>query len=187
MSKRVFLIHGWGGNPDKDWIPWANSELKKKGYEVIAPLMPDTDTPIIEAWVNKLKVLVGQPHSDDIFIGHSIGCQTILRFLGELPPGQKIYKVILVAPWTKLTNLENDEAWQIADPWFNTPIDFSTMKDRATSFTVIFSDNDEWVPLEDNRKFFKEKLNPEIIVLRNKGHFSEEEGVKEIPEILHTI
>lgn len=31
---------------------------------------------------------------------------------------------------------------------------------------------------------FKEKLDPKVIILNNKGHFSEEEGVKELPEIL---
>ena len=53
MSKRAFIIHGWGGNPNKDWIPWVVLQLKEKGYEVRAPLMPDTDYPQIEPWVSK--------------------------------------------------------------------------------------------------------------------------------------
>jgi len=43
------------------------------------------------------------------------------------------------------------------------------------------------VPIEANLKLFKEKLNPKIIVLKNKGHFTADEGILEIPEILELI
>lgn len=187
MKKRVFIIHGWGGSPSKDWMPWAVSEMKKKAFAVVAPLMPDTDVPKIDAWVSKLQELVGKPRLDDILIGHSIGCQTILRYLAKLSEGQRVGKVILVAPWIKLTNLENDEAWHIADPWLKNEIDFSVLKDKATSYTAIFSDNDSWVLMTDNKKFFKAALNPKIITFHNKGHFTEDEGVKEIGEILDMV
>ena len=82
MSKtRIFLIHGWGGSPRGDWLPWAKDELENRGYEVVTPLMPNTNIPEISAWVTHLSTLVGQIRSSDIFIGHSIGCQTILRYL----------------------------------------------------------------------------------------------------------
>jgi len=187
MNKRVFIIHGWGGSPSKDWMPWASSELKNRGFEVITPSMPDTDVPKIDVWVSKLQELVGQPRPDDILIGHSIGCQTILRYLAKLSDNKKVDRVILVAPWIKLTNLENDEAWQIADPWLKNPIDFSALKDKATSYITIFSDNDNWVPLKDNESFFMDKLNPKVITLHNKGHFTEDEGIKEIVEILDLV
>ncbi len=187
MNKRVFIIHGWGGSPKKDWLPWAISSLQDKGYEVVVPFMPDTDNPQITSWVNELKKLVGVPKKDDIFIGHSIGCQTILRFLEGLPEEQQVDKVILVAPWFKLTNLEDDEAWEIADPWLKSEIVFEKVRPKANSFAAIFSDNDAWVPLKENREMFEELLNPKIIVLSNKGHFSEEEGVSEIPEIMKLL
>ncbi len=43
----AFLIHGWSGSPHGDWFPWAAEQLAGKGYEVITPQMPDTDTPTI--------------------------------------------------------------------------------------------------------------------------------------------
>lgn len=184
MSKRAFIIHGWGGNPNKDWIPWVVLQLKEKGYEVRAPLMPDTDNPQIEPWVSKLKEIVDSPQVDDVFIGHSIGCQTIMRFLERLEPEQTVDKVIMIAPWFTLANLESDESWNIAEPWLKTPIDFFKVKSKANSFTAIFSDNDLWVPLRENEAKFKEKLDPKVIVFNNKGHFSEGEGVKELPEVL---
>lgn len=184
---RAFVVHGWGGSPNNDWMPWVTKELENKGYEVSTPLMPDTDNPQIEAWVSKLTELVGETRVTDIFIGHSIGCQTILRFLEKLPSNKKVGKVILVAPWFELTNLENDEMWQIADPWLESQIDFSRIVGKANSFVTFFSDNDGWVPININMKLFKERLNPEVIVLNNKGHFTQDEGILEIPEILNLI
>ena len=187
MKKRVFIIHGWGGNPNKDWLPWAKLHIESMGYEAVVPLMPDTDNPQITAWLARIKELIGQPKESDVLIGHSIGCQTIWRFLELLPVGQKVGKVILIAPWLKLSNLENDEAWQIADPWLKTPINFAKVKSKADSFTTIFSSDDQWVPLQDNKKMLEKALNPQVIIIENKGHFSEEEGVKEIPEILDLL
>lgn len=183
MSKsRIFLIHGWGGSPQGDWLPWAKTELENRGYEVIAPSMPETETPVIEAWVSHLDKLVGELRPDDIFIGHSIGCQTILRYLGKTQGVASI--VILVAPWFTLTNLDSEEMWKIADPWFKTSINFDRIKTKANKFIAIFSDSDPWVPYEENRQMFEEKLNPKIITLHNKGHITAEEGSLELPELL---
>ena len=187
MKTRVFIIHGWGGNPNKDWIPWVKSQLETKGFEVLAPAMPDTDNPQIKPWVNKLSEVIKEPQKQDVLIGHSIGCQTILRFLVALPENQNVSKVVLVAPWFKLTNLEDDEAWKIADPWIKSPIIYSKVKSKADSFIAVFSDNDQWVPLKENKELFEKNLRPRIIVLHNKGHFTEEEGVKELPEILRLL
>lgn len=186
MSKpRVFLIHGWGGSPQGDWLPWAAKQLVEKGYEVIAPQMPDTDTPVIEVWVNYLSTLVGSIRETDIFIGHSIGCQTILRYLAKAEG--KADKVILVAPWFTLTNLENDEAWKIADPWFTTPMGFDQIKNKACKFIAIFSDNDPWVPYQENHQLFAERLDPEIITLHKQGHITADEGILEFPELLQFL
>lgn len=179
---RVFLIHGWGGSPDNDWLPWAKTTLESRGYQVFAPNMPNTNHPIIKAWVSHLAELVGDLRADDIFIGHSIGCQTILRYL-ENAAG-KVNKVILIAPWFTLSNLESDEMWHLADPWFKIPMNFDTIKPKAKEFVTIFSDNDPWVPYEENVKLFRERLNPTIITVHAKGHITADEGVTELPELL---
>ena len=144
--------------------------------------MPDTGHPVINAWVNHLTKLVGTLRPDDIFIGHSIGCQTILRCL-ERAPGQAA-KVILVAPWFTLIDLESDEMWRLADPWFKTPMNFETIKPKAKEFTTIFSANDPWVPYEENIQLFRKYLNPKIITLHGKGHLTSDQGVNKLPELL---
>ena len=181
-SPRIFLIHGWGGSPQSDWFPWAIQEFSKLDFEVIAPLMPDTETPVIQAWVDHLSAQVGKIRDSDIFIGHSIGCQTILRYLEQ--SNGVVVKVILVAPWFTLTNLENDDAWKVAEPWIKTNMDFSKISNKSNKFITIFSDNDPWVPYLENRAMFEEKLNPGVVVLHNKGHITADEGTTELPELL---
>ena len=91
MPKRVFIIHGWEGNANsKDWIPWLSRKLKSRGFKVNAPNMPNTNEPKIRSWVRYLEKRVGKPDSETYFVGHSLGCQAILRYLETLPDGVKV-------------------------------------------------------------------------------------------------
>lgn len=180
MNKRVVIVHGWGGSPKSDFLPWAKKELERLGYEVLIPDMPDTDNPKIEKWVPYLTQIVGEVKEDDILIGHSIGCQTILRFLETLED-QKLDKVVLIAPWVKLANLEKEKV-PVANPWEQTPINWQKVKFHANAFIAIFSDNDSFVPLDENKKLFEDKLGAHIFIEHNKGHFNQ--MPKERPNLL---
>jgi hypothetical protein len=175
MKQRIFLVHGWGGSPRNDWFPWAKAEFARKGYEIFVPEMPETEHPKIVPWVIKLAQTVGKPRLSDIFIGHSIGCQTILRYLEKLDDSQKVEKVILIAPWWFLVLDENEEQAD-ADPWLNSLVDFDKIKTKAKKFVCVFSDNDPFVSLDKNIKFFEENLKPQIIVKEKSGHFTESDG-----------
>ena len=51
---------------------------------------------------------------------------------------------------------------------------------------AIFSDNDPYVPL-DNQEEFKGMLNAKIIIEHEKGHFSGSTGTIELPVVLEAI
>ena len=104
----------------------AEKELEKKGFHVEVPAMPDTDNPKIESWVSFLKKTIKNPGKDTYLIGHSIGCQAILRYLQGI--NSKIGGVVFVAGWFSLKGLETDGEWAIAKPWIETPIDFVKTK-----------------------------------------------------------
>ncbi|MEK7211512.1 MAG: alpha/beta fold hydrolase [Patescibacteria group bacterium] len=178
-QKRIFLIHGWGGGPDGGWLSWLKAKFEGCGYKVIAPQMPNTETPKIKEWVAKLSEIVGSPDEGTFFIGHSIGCQAILRYLETLPPGIKVGGALFVAGWLTLTGLETEEDKEIAGPWLKNDIDFEKIKKHYKRFIALFSDDDPFVPLE-NKKFFEEKLNAKTKVEHNMGHFDE----SEVPVIL---
>src|SRR3989338_4452907 len=81
----VFLIHGWEGNPNNHWFPWLSWELKARGWEVNAPQMPNAAKPKVKEWVDFLRDYVGKPDKDTYFVGHSLGCIAIARYLAKLP------------------------------------------------------------------------------------------------------
>ncbi len=190
--KRVFIIHGWGANPERVRLQWLKKELNKRGFEIFVPAMPNTDEPKIEEWVNFLSSLVREPNEETYFIGESIGCQTILRYLEKLE-NEKVGGAIFVAGWFNLSEFtfkeeptEEEEARIIAKPWLETPINFQKIRETTNNFVAIFSDNDPYVPIED-KDIFKEKLGAEIIIEHNKGHFTDEDGVKELPSALNSL
>ena len=178
--KKVYLIHGWGGSSRGGWFDWLKQELPKMNIKVDALEMPNTDYPKIEEWVGYLMNTVKEIDEETYFVGHSVGCQAIMRFLEKLPESIKIKGCVFVAGWFNLKEeaSEDDEDLKIARPWLETPIDFEKVKQHTNNFLAIFSDNDPYVPLSD-KEIFKEKLNAEIIVKNNQGHFNEAEKIEE--------
>lgn len=184
--KRVFIIHQWMAGADGDWRPWLKSELEKNGYEVFVPDMPDIDTPVIEKWVSHLEKIVGVPDKDTYFVGHSIGCQAIMRYLEKLPDNEKVGGAIFVAGWFKLENLEDDETRETAKPWIETPVNFEKIKTVLPKSTLIISDNDPYNAFEENKQRFTE-IGSEIIVLHGVGHITTEDGFSELPVVLEEL
>ncbi len=185
-QKRVFIVHGWDGSPDELLHKWLKAELEKNGFRVVVPQMPNSKKPMIEAWVSKLEEIVGAPDKDTILVGHSIDCQTILRYLEKLNPASKVGGVVFVAPWLTLLNLESEEEWRVADPWLNTPIRETDIIKHTPKITAIFSDNDPYVPSE-NIELFKKRFNAEIIIEHQKGHFTADDGVEKLESALNAI
>jgi predicted alpha/beta hydrolase family esterase len=182
--KRIFLIHRWSGGPNDDWRPWLKTELEKLGYQVFVPEMPDTDTPVIEKWVSKLSEVVGTPDKDTYFVGHSIGCQAILRYLETI--NTPVGGAVLVAGWFNLENLEDDEVKEIAKPWIETPINLEKVKSVLPKATLIISENDPYGCLEENKAKFAE-IMAKGIVMPNVGHFTEDDGLTELPVVLSEV
>src|SRR3989344_8081593 len=182
--KRIFLVHRWSGGQADDWRPWLKLELEKLGHQVFIPEMPDTDVPVIEKWVRKLREEVSMPDPNTCFVGHSIGCQAILRYLETIdtPVGGAVF----VAGWFNLENLVDDQVKEIAKPWLETPINLEKVKSTLPQSTLIISGNDPYGCLEENRKKFAEVVTKEIVV-PNAGHFTEDDGFTELLVVLDEL
>lgn len=189
MKQRVFIIHGWDGYPEEGWFPWLKKELEAKGFEVTVPQLPDAGNPRIQSWVRKLAEVVGMPDAQTYFVGHSMGCQAIARYLESLPDGMVVGGAVFVAGFFKrLTGLEDDPEVQATDKhWLGAPLDFVKVKSHLSKSFAIFSDDDPFVPL-DNQDDFRDKLGSEIIVEHARGHFSgSRDKIFEIPIVLEKI
>lgn len=189
MKKRVFIIHGWDGFPEEGWFPWLKNELEIKGFDVGVPQMPDADNPRISSWVPKITEVVGSPDENVYFVGHSMGCQAIARYLETLPEGVKVGGVIFVAGFFKrLSGAEDEpETLEVRNEWLGTALNFEKVKSHIAQSVAIFSDNDPWVPL-DNQDDFRDNLGAKIIIEHNKGHFSgPADKITELPVVLEEL
>ncbi len=186
--KKVILIHGWEGNPENCWFPWLKRELEARGFLVSVPAMPDTEEPRIKKWVPALAEAVGNPDGETYFVGHSIGCPTILRYLESLPEGIKVGGAVFVAGFiSTLTGLEDDDTVRdVAKEWLMTPLDLEKVKTHLPKSVLILSDDDEFVSVEASTKDFG-VLGSKVVVEHGKGHFDDSRGVMELPSVLEAV
>lgn len=184
-ERRVFIVHGWGGHPQEGWFPWLKKELERRGFVAEILSMPNSENPKIEAWIPYLGKAIGKANENVFLVGHSIGCQTILRYLESLPDDKKVNGVVLAAGFFTLMNLKENEK-ETVRPWLETPIDTEKIKQHAKKFIAIFSDDDPYVPLE-NADIFREKLVAKIIIQHQMKHFSGDDGITQLPIALKSI
>lgn len=184
--KRVVIVHGWDGTPEEGWFPWLKKELEVNGFQVTIPQLPDAEIPSIEKWVPALAATVGGVDGDTYFVGHSMGCQTIARYLEGLDDSVSVGGVVYVAGFFDSLTLGEDEEEKVWGAWKNIPIDLSRVHTRAPQSVAIFSDDDPYVPL-DNQNDFKDRLGSHIIVEHGMGHFSGSTGCLELPVVLESV
>ncbi len=210
MKNRVFLIHGWEGRPDGHWFPWLALELRARGWEVNAPQMPHSAEPKVGEWLKFLREYVGKPNQHTYLVGHSLGCITIARYLAGLPSsspfpkgstrkgegfkssasadlgtsfmkgGVRVGGCVFVAGFSGRV-----EVPEISE-FYSLPFNAEKAKTHCEKFVVLFSDNDQCVPMEKSLEFAKQ-LGAKTILHRGKGHFCSSEGVTALPSVLTAL
>lgn len=179
--KRIFIVHGYTGYPEKGWFPWLKAELEKLGLEVSVPAMPNTNDPKFEEWLPHLQKTISSPDEDTYLVGHSLGCPTILRYLESLSDDQVIGGALLVAgfaePLPHLSKLNSftEGIWND-----------EKVKNHAKKIAIINSDNDQAVPYF-NGEHVRDRFNAELITVHNMGHINEKAGIKEVPFVLDKL
>ena len=193
----VAIVHRWGGNPKADWYPQLAAKLKEyhSAVDVNVHLleMPNPMVPTVGEWTQKIKSFMAHTHAnnkeqgkDQIFhfLGHSVGCNAVLRATADLATEQTEYEIgglMLVAGWLSL-----NKPWHTALPWCKYDKSFfdkvkNTVADKVT---LVVSDNDPYLygeELEKNKQMFREKLGVESIVQIDGGsHFTAPEDVEHV-------
>jgi predicted alpha/beta hydrolase family esterase len=178
--KRVFIIHGWEGTPKSNWFPWLKNELEKKDFQVIVPQMPHADHPLEQEWVSFLTKLVAIPDEYTYFVGHSLGCIAILRYIESLPIKSKIGGIVLVSGFT--TSLAIPEIENFVD----SDVAFGHIRSIVQHRIIIQSDDDPYVPMSQG-EHLKEKLDAELHIIPHGGHLNEGSGHFIFPLIVENI
>ena len=180
--KRAVLIHGWDGRPHNHWFPWLQKELENRGFQVIAPLMPNPPFPTRNEWVAKLVEVIGSPDSNTYIVGHSLGCIATVRYIETLSVNSKLGGCVFVGGFSG-----NISFPQLATFYEDAGvIDFDAIRAICPKFSAIFSEDDDVVPLEKASEFAR-KLKANIVVEKDKGHFTKSDGVTELPAALEAV
>lgn len=182
MLKRVFIIHGYKGSSERGWKRWLADKLTTKGYDVYAPAMPVPHKPQKDDWVSVIRDLVGDPRTDDILVGHSLGTIAILRYL-ETVKNASVGKTVLVSSFGEA--FKDDDLDDILT-FVETPMDWPAVRAASKDFVIIHSDDDDVVPLPCGLDVARH-LGVELKLMHGYGHFSYGDNVLELPEVLDTI
>ena len=180
IKKRVIIIHGWEGSPERNWIPWLKAELEKAGCEALAPFMPDTNHPKLGEWLSYLKEIAGRPDQNLYLVGHSLGVITILRYIESLGDGEKIGGAVLVAGFPEPIGYEE------LNSFFASSLRYEEVRKKAGVFVAINSDDEPYVPLK-NAEILRDKLGAELIVIKGGKHLNTESGCFELPVALEKL
>lgn len=180
MHKRVVIIHGFDGSPDDNWKPWLRRELEAKGIHVIAPALPNPLEPKLEEWLNTLSNAVGKPDENTHFVAHSLGAPTLVHYISRLPDNAKVGGVFFVAGFVGDT-----ENKKLAD-FSTTKAVVLKAKKHITQTTVMYSTDDPVIDVSSSKELVK-AFGAKAIVETNKGHFSEDDGVFELPKALDEL
>ncbi|OQP84250.1 hypothetical protein BTR14_20080 [Rhizobium rhizosphaerae] len=177
LAKAV-IVHGYMANPSAHWFPWLGRALERHGLDVTIAAMPESQAPRPDVWAETLQVLLPEPDETTLFIGHSLGCITLLRHLSRLPAGARIGGYVLVSGFDRpLPNLPD------LDDFTTEPLDYDALKRMTDVRLSIYSDNDTIVDPAYSRALAA-ALNTAEIERPGAGHFLASEGVTELPEIV---
>lgn len=165
MQKRVFIVHAWECTPRMYWYPWLSDQLSENGFAVSVPEMPDTVSPKLSGWLPKLAETVNGTDENCYFVGHSLGCITIMRYLESLHPGEKAGGAVFVAGFSSSLGFEATSSF------FQTDVNYEVIKSHCNKFVSLCSDNDPYVPLKYG-EMLKDKLGAELIIKHDMKHFN---------------
>ena len=182
----IIVIGRWGTRPGRDWYPWFTRVAARFG-KVTVPDMPHPDEPRVDLWPKEINRVLAElpPASSCLLVGHSVGCQAILRALAiKKPPS--LLGAVFVAGWWSVNG-----AWPSLEPWCALDFDVEKARYLLPRSHVLLSSNDPFNPdYHDNARLWRERLGSEVQIVAGAAHFnrSEEPSVlAAVEEIMQAV
>ncbi len=189
-QRTVLILHGTGGDSQKNWYPWLKAELEKQGYLVVVPDLPDSDRPDLEKWLNHLQQYVDDLGEDPIIIAHSLGCPTALQFIQR--NNLRVDRLFLIAPthpqmdWQLIEKTHEKEQYDCIVKVTKAGYEARTINNLVKEVHIYLSEDDLYIPFDVIDLF--SDLNPVKHFYKDKGHFSQSNGgMLEFPDLLNEI
>ena len=178
----IFIFHGTGGYPEENWFPWLKEELEKFNCKVVVPKFPTPENQSLRNWLDILKDYNKFYNKGAILVGHSLGGAFLLRVLEQ--SNIEIKASFIVAAPIGISPIKNYESDRLFLGNFN--FDWKKIRSNCRNFFVFHSDNDQFVSLGNGKELAK-KLNADLIVIPNSGHFNKSAGYTKFNVLLEKI
>ena len=176
MSKKVLLLHGWGGSNYPHWQSWLAGELAKDYGCVNFLKFTDFDHPKLEVWLREAKAALDD-FRPDIVICHSLTNTLWFHLCHQNKELCEIAKLYLVAPPSMHCDIkELSEFFPLTAP----------QKLFAKETLLITSTNDPYMRQTEAEELQK-KLGVPMKVIHNGGHLNADSGYGKWPWILEEL
>ena len=156
--------------------------LKKnlgKSFEIIKPRMPLADNAKYEEWEIHFKRYFPFLKNNLILIGWSLGGIFLAKYLSEHKFPKKILATYLIAP-----PFDNSLSGEDLAGGFKLKSNLSLLEKNSKKLYLMFSEDDNVVPISHAEKYRKKLKQAEIIIFKSKnGHFQ----TSTFPEIVKMI
>lgn len=187
------IFHGAFGSPEGNWFPQLKGQLEDLGQEVIVQQFPveswnnvvsrgkgyETNIQTLDNWLATFEsaVLPKLKRNEKMcFIGHSLGPVFILHVVERF--NLQLDSAIFVSPFFK--TLPQWEFNAVNKTFYKSDFDFHDLKQRIPVSYVLYSDNDPYVPVEQQKEF-AEKLDSSLVHVSQAEHMNSEVNLIEFP------
>jgi predicted alpha/beta hydrolase family esterase len=163
-------------------IYWSNEYLKKnlgRNFRIIKPRMPLQDNAKYKEWEIHFERHFQYLKNNIILIGVSLGGIFLAKYLSENKFPKKILSAYLIGP-----PFDNTVCGEDLVGGFRLKSDLSLLEKNSRNLYLMFSKDDDVVPLSHAEKYRKKLNKANIIIYKSKnGHFR----IAEFPEIVKMI
>lgn len=177
-EQNAFIIHGAYGNPRENWFPWLAAELEAAGIATIVPAFPTPDGQSLENWRDVFQEYESRINDHTVFIGHSLGPAFILDVLERIDV--TVRAAVFVSGFTG--SLGIDKFDRLNTSFTERDFDWDRITAHCDTFRLYHGDNDPYVPVSKAEKL-RERLDAELTVVPNAGHFNEDAGYTEFSRL----
>lgn len=163
-------------------VRWSDDYLKEKlkdSCKIIKPRMPLKDNAKYDEWKIFFERYFDLLDDKIILIGTSLGGIFLAKYLSENILPKNIISTYLVCP-----PFDNSLEGEDFVGGFELGNDLSLIEKNCKNVTLLFSKNDNCVPISHAKKYEKKLPKAKIVIYENKnGHFQ----IEEFPEIVEMI
>ena len=172
-TKKVLLIHGWGGKKDHHWLTWIEKQLLMRGDEVCFPQIPNKYNPNQKKWTLFIKEEV-KNFQPDIVIAHSLGALTWWHFYHQ--NDYQLEQLICVSPPT----------FSSFPSKMSTFFPLPTIKFNQGVQTIIYALDDPNIDEKLLRKLAK-NMNSDLIEKESGEHLDHFSKTVKLSEVLEIV